>query len=125
MSRGRDDNPGPAVELLQGTLDLLILQSLAGRSMHGFGIARWIEQTSGDVLSIEEGSLYPALHRLEHRGWLASKWQPSEHRRRARYYRLTASGRRHLVAETSGWSSFVQAVGRTLRAGRRAAAGRP
>ena len=121
MSMGMKGPSSGGADLLQGTLDVLILQSLSGRSMHGFGIARWIEQTSGNALSIEEGSLYPALHRLELKGWLSSQWKPSEHKRRARYYRLTASGRRRLAIETSSWRSLVQAVGRILKAGRRAA----
>lgn len=116
---------GPALDLLKGTLDVLVLRSLAGRKMHGYGIARWIEQTSEEALAIEEGSLYPALHRLERRGWVASEWKPSEHNRRARYYRLTAAGRRQLAAETSGWGAFVEAVGRVLRGRRGTASGKP
>ena len=82
-----------AVELLQGTLDLLILKTLSWGSTHGYGIARWIQQVTGDVLRIEEGSLYPALHRLEKRGWISSDWGLSENNRRAKYYELTARGK--------------------------------
>ena len=107
----------PNVDLLQGTLDVLILKTLSwGKPMHGYGIARWIQQVTDDVLQIEEGSLYPALHRMEKRGWIEAEWGLSENNRRAKYYRLTTAGRRHLASETSSWGVFAQAVGKVLRA---------
>jgi transcriptional regulator len=102
------------VELLQGTLDLLVLKTLSWGSTHGYGIARWIQQVTGDVLRVEEGSLYHALHRLEKRGWISSDWGLSENNRRARYYRLTASGRRQLKAQESAWRRYAEAVFKVL-----------
>ena len=104
----------PSIDLLQGTLDLLILKTLSWGPTHGYGVARWIQQITGDVLRIEEGSLYPALHRLEKRGWIDSEWGLSENNRRAKYYRLTARGRHQLRSETSTWGAFVDAVGKVL-----------
>jgi PadR family transcriptional regulator PadR len=101
-------------ELLQGTLDMLILNALNRRSLHGYAIAEFIQQTSEDALRVEEGALYPALHRLELRGWLASEWGLSENNRRAKYYRLTASGRKQLAEETAHWSRMTAAIGRIL-----------
>ena len=106
--------PRQSVDLLQGTLDLLILKTLSWGSTHGYGIARWIQDTTGDVLQIEEGSLYPALHRLEKRGWVASEWGASENNRRAKYYNLTSLGRRQLQSEASSWAAFSTAVSRVL-----------
>ena len=102
-------------ELLQGTLDLLILKTLAVGAAHGHTIAHAIERRSEDVLQIEHGSLYPALHRLEDRGWIASFWGTSENNRRARYYRLTPKGRAQLAEQTSRWDEIVRAVNRILR----------
>src|SRR6516165_7604962 len=102
-------------ELLQGTLDLLILQTLVLGAAHGHTIAYVIEHRSEDVLQVEHGSLYPALHRLENRGWIASFWGTSENNRRARYYRLTALGRKQLEAQTNNWDRLVRAVNRVLR----------
>ena len=102
-------------ELLQGTLDMLVLQTLTVGPAHGHTIAHVIAQRSDDVLQVEHGSLYPALHRLEERGWIASFWGTSENNRRARYYRLTPKGRKQLAAQTSRWDAIVQAVGRILR----------
>ena len=102
-------------ELLQGTLDLLILKTLALGPAHGHTIAHVIERRSDDVLQIEHGSLYPALHRLEDRAWIASFWGTSENNRRARYYRLTPAGRRKLVEQTSRWDDLVRAIDRVLR----------
>ncbi len=102
------------VELLQGTLDLLILKTLSWGSTHGYGIARWIQQITGDVLRIEEGSLYPALHRLEKRGWITSDWGLSENNRRAKYYELTARGKQQLRVAMSSWSAFSGAVSKVL-----------
>lgn len=103
-----------SVELLQGTLDLLILKTLSWGAAHGYAIARWIQDTTSDVLRIEEGSLYPALHRLEKRGWIASEWGLSGNNRRAKFYRLTARGRRQLRAESSTWAVFSGAVSKVL-----------
>jgi transcriptional regulator len=96
--------------LLQGTLGLLIMKALLLQERHGYGIARWIRETSGDVLEIEEGSLYPALRRLEDRGLIASRWAVTENNRRARYYALTPAGRRHLREDASTWKLFSRAV---------------
>lgn len=105
-----------ANDLLQGTLAILILKSLLPGSAHGYGIARWIEGATDDVLRIEEGSLYPALRRLEDRKWVSSEWGVSENNRRARFYSITAAGRRHLRAEAAVWLRYSQAVTRVLRA---------
>ena len=102
-------------EMLQGTLDLLILKTLAVGAAHGHTIANAIEHRSDDVLQVEHGSLYPALHRLEDRGWIASFWGTSENNRRARYYRLTAAGRKQLTAQTTRWDELVRAINRILR----------
>lgn len=104
------------LELLRGTLDFLVLKALSWGAMHGYGVASWIEQVTDDALRIEEGSLYPALHRLERRGWVEAEWGLSENNRRAKYYRLTAEGRGRLRAEAHGWASFVEAVGKVLGA---------
>jgi PadR family transcriptional regulator, regulatory protein PadR len=98
------------MELMQGTLDMLALRTLLFGPLHGYGIAKSIRGTSNEVLDIEFGSLYPALKRLEAKGWIASKWEISEHNRRAKYYRLTPAGRKQLVQEHSRWSEFVKAV---------------
>ncbi|HEU4416346.1 MAG TPA: PadR family transcriptional regulator [Candidatus Angelobacter sp.] len=102
-------------EVLQGTLDLLILQTLILGPAHGHTIAYAIERRSNDVLQVEHGSLYPALHRLEDRGWIASFWGTSENNRKARYYRLSAKGRKQLAAQTSRWKQLVEAVNRVLK----------
>ena len=102
-------------ELLQGTLDLLILKTLAVGAAHGHTIAHAIERQSDEVLQVEHGSLYPALHRLEDRGWIASFWGTSENNRRARYYRLTPAGRRQLSEQTNRWDELVRAINRILR----------
>jgi transcriptional regulator len=101
--------------MLQGTLDMLVLQTLAPGPSHGHTIAHAIERRSEEVLQIEHGSLYPALHRLEDRGWIASFWGTSENNRRARYYRLTPAGRKQLVAQTTRWEQLVRAIGRVLK----------
>jgi transcriptional regulator len=103
-------------DLLQGTLGLVILKALAAGELHGYGIARWLETVTGDVLHVEEGSLYPALRRLEDRGWVASRWGLSDNNRRARYYALTRTGRLHLRGEASSWKRFADAVTVVLRA---------
>ena len=102
-------------EMLQGTLDMLVLQSLVLGPAHGYTIARLIQQRSDDLLQVGQGSLYPALHRLETRKWIASFWGTSENNRKARYYRLTPLGKRQLAAETTKWHQLVHAVGRVLR----------
>ena len=101
-------------DMLQGTLDMLILRSLVGGPAHGHTVAHVIEHGSGDFLQVEHGSLYPALHRLEDRGWIASFWGTSENNRKARYYRLTPAGRKQLELETSRWDQMVDAIGRLL-----------
>ena len=101
-------------DLLQGTLAILILKALQQGPAHGFGVARWVERTTGDVLRIEEGSLYPALRRLEDRGWVLSDWGASENNRRARYYRLTPRGRAQLKIEAGEFTRFAQAVFQAL-----------
>ncbi|HTD52049.1 MAG TPA: PadR family transcriptional regulator [Thermoanaerobaculia bacterium] len=103
-------------ELLQGTLDVLILTTLADEPMHGWGISQRIQQVSQDVLQVNQGSLYPALYRLEAKGWIRSHWGNSENNRRAKFYELTRSGRRQLAEETEDWERFVAAVGRVLEA---------
>ena len=102
--------------LLQGTLDMLILKSLALAEMHGLGISRRIEQITKGTFQVKPGSLFPALHRMEERGWLVSFWGESESNRRAKYYRLTGAGRRQLVAETKRWGRIALAITRTLEA---------
>jgi transcriptional regulator len=104
------------VSVRQGTLDMLILKALSLEPMHGWGIAERIQQSSRDVLRVQQGSLYPALHRLEGRGLLAAEWRPSEDNRNAKYYRLTASGRRVLEAERAEWERFMTAVQRVMQA---------
>jgi transcriptional regulator len=102
-------------ELLPGTLDMLILKSLTRGVMHGYGIAEHIRQLSDEVLHVEEGSLYPALQRLQIQGWIASEWGHSVNNRRARYYRLTPRGRQQLSSQTTRWDAIVRAVNRVLR----------
>ncbi|MEP6690536.1 MAG: PadR family transcriptional regulator [Gemmatimonadaceae bacterium] len=106
--------PKSANDLLHGTLDALVLKTVSWGPRHGYAIARWIEQTAGDALAIEEGSLYPALYRLERRGWLQSEWGVSELGRRAKFYKLTRAGREQLKHETVQWSRFTAAVSRVL-----------
>ena len=105
------------IDLLQGTLDMLILRTLLFGPKHGHSVANSIEQTSKDVLKIDHGSLYPALQRLERRGWIKAAWGTSENNRRAKYYRLTAEGRKQLVAETTKWERLVEAITQILRPG--------
>ena len=101
--------------VLQGALDLLILRSLLNAPQHGYAIAAQIEKVSQDALRVEEGSLYPALHRIEQAGWIKSEWRMSETKRRARYYRLTPAGRRQLAEEESNWRRVTQGVDRVLK----------
>ena len=104
----------PNIEVLRGTLDLLILKAVSWGPTHGYGVARWIEQATSDVLQIEEGSLYPALHRLETRGWIAAEWGTSENNRRAKFYELTKAGRRQLEIEQDAWQKLTAAVSQIL-----------
>jgi transcriptional regulator len=108
---------GESNDLLQGTLDLLILRTLAHQPRHGWAIAQHIGIVSEDALKVQQGSLYPALHRLEHQGWIKAKWGPSENKRRAKFYSLTASGRRRLDAETAKWKRLSSAVDLVLEQG--------
>jgi PadR family transcriptional regulator, regulatory protein PadR len=103
------------MELVQGTLDVLVLRGLTWGPKHGYAVARWIEESSGGSLTVLDGALYTALHRMEERGWIAAEWGVSGHGRRAKFYRLTPVGRKQLQAETKGWSEYVAAVGRVLR----------
>ena len=103
------------LDLLQGTLDLLILRALRAEAMHGWAISERIQQISQDVLQVNQGSLYPALHRLEHRGWIKAQWGISELGRRARFYSLTASGRKQLEVEAENWNRITDAIARVLR----------
>ena len=102
-------------DLLQGTLDLLILKSLAGGPMHGYGVAEWIHESSQDVLRVEEGALYPALHRLELRGLLSAEWGVSDNNRRAKFYALTSTGKKQLMHETEYWRLMSGAIARVLQ----------
>jgi PadR family transcriptional regulator PadR len=101
-------------KFLQGTLDILILKTLSWGPMHGYGVASWIEERAGEAVRIEEGSLYPALHRMERKGWIEAEWRVTENNRRAKFYHLTALGRRQLQADVSEWSRFADAVSRVL-----------
>jgi PadR family transcriptional regulator, regulatory protein PadR len=105
----------PTTDLLQGTLDMLILKTLAPGPEHGWAIAQRIQQTSEDVLQVGQGSLYPALHRLEYRGWIRAQWGASENNRRARFYSLTAAGRKQLNAELENWDRLTGAVNLVLQ----------
>jgi PadR family transcriptional regulator PadR len=119
MGRGSEqfmaDKKERAAELLQGTLDLLILKSLERGAMHGYGVAEWIHESSQDVLRVEEGALYPALHRLELRGLLSAQWGISDNNRRAKYYALTGAGRKQLAQETEYWRRMSGAMARVLQ----------
>jgi len=105
----------PKSDLLQGTLDLLILRTLASGDMHGWGISQRLQQISNDVLQVNQGSLYPALYRLEQQGWIASSWGDSENNRRAKFYSLTKAGRKQLAEETAHWERISTAVARILQ----------
>ena len=100
-----------AVDLLQGTLDMLVLKAVSLGPLHGYGVLLRIQQISQDRLEVQQGSLYPALYRIEHEGWIAGEWGQSENKRRARYYRLTAAGRRRLEVETKKWNQFAEVIG--------------
>ena len=104
------------LDLIRGTLDILILKSISADPMHGYAVAQWIKRTSDDALLVEEGALYPALHRLARRGWVESKWGVSENNRRAKFYHLTASGREALRSEATSWDRYVDAVTKVMAA---------
>ena len=104
----------PSLDFLKGTLDLMILKTLSWAPTHGYGIARWIEQCTEDVLQVEEGSLYPALHKLEEKGLIVAEWGISEHNRRAKFYRLTTAGKKQLTASHDYWARFADAVAKVL-----------
>lgn len=104
-----------ALDLLQGTLDLLVLKAVSLGPLHGYGVLLRIQQLSRDRLEIQQGSLYPALYRLEHEGWIAGEWGQSENKRRARFYKLTAAGRRRLEAEEKKWHQFADVMGAILK----------
>ena len=106
--------PVPA-DYLQGTLELIVLRTLSGGPMHGYAIARWIESATDSALTVEEGSLYPALYRMERRGWVDAEWGTSELGRRAKFYRLTTAGRRQLADGSAAWQAFSVTVGRLLK----------
>jgi transcriptional regulator len=108
--------PSKSVDLLQGTLDMLILKAVSLGPLHGYGVLLRIQQISKDALQVPQGSLYPALYRLEHRGWIRSEWGQSENNRKAKYYELTAAGRKQLQAETAEWSRVAEAIGNVLSA---------
>src|ERR1051325_2560860 len=106
------------VDLLQGTLDLIVLKALSWGPMHGFGLARWIQLTTENALQAEEGSLYPALYRMENRGWIKAQWALTENGRRAKYYKLTATGKRQLHAESRSWDALSGAIAKIMTARR-------
>ena len=110
--------PAPGLDLVRGTFDLLILKALSWGPMHGLGVLRWLETTTHDRLQIEEGALYPALHRLEQRGWLDAEWGVTERGRKAKFYRLTAPGRKQLAAEVGKWNRYADMVQVVLTAER-------
>jgi PadR family transcriptional regulator len=103
------------VDLLQGTLDMLILKALTRGPMHGYAVARWIQQISDDALQVEEGSLYPALYRMENRGWITSEEGLSENNRKARHYKLTRIGRKQLATESSNWERLAEAIAKVMQ----------
>jgi PadR family transcriptional regulator, regulatory protein PadR len=105
------------LSLLQGTLDLLVLKALIAGPRHGYAVARWVRETTDDVLRIEEGALYTALHRLEKRGWVGAEWGLSENNRRAKYYALTAAGRAQLRVEVHAWTRYAEAISKVVGAG--------
>ena len=116
MPTARSNGASPDLGLLQGTLDVMILKALSWGPMHGFGVAKWIHLTTDDVLQIEDGALYPALHRMEHRGLIDADWDLTENKRRAKYYRLTSKGREQLRARTSSWDRYSAAVSKVIHA---------
>ena len=116
MPTARSNAASPDLGLLQGTLDVMVLKALSWGPMHGFAVAKWIRSTTDDVLQIDDGALYPALHRMEHRGLIDADWDLTENNRRAKYYRLTAKGRQQLRARTSSWDRYASAVSKVIHA---------
>jgi PadR family transcriptional regulator PadR len=108
--------PRPSIDLLQGSLDVIVLRTLSWQPLHGFGIARWIQRVTDDAFQVEEGSLYPALYRMENKGWVKGEWRITENNRRAKYYRLTAAGKRQLAKEAATWDDFAGAMTKIMRA---------
>lgn len=108
--------PNDTLELVKGSLDVLILKTLSWGPAHGYAVSRWIRDTTHGALHVEEGALYPALHRLERKGWIESEWGLSENNRRAKFYRLTSEGRERFRMEVNGWERFLAAIGRVLSA---------
>ena len=103
------------VDILQGTLDMLVLKTLSRGAMHGYEVSKWIRETTSEALLVEEGSLYPALHRMEKRGWIQSEWGTSENNRKAKYYSLTETGCRQLRIESSGWERMTEAISKIMQ----------
>jgi PadR family transcriptional regulator, regulatory protein PadR len=116
MLRPKNTRYQNRIELLQGTLDMLILRTLQWGPQHGYAISRAIQAGSGNILTVETGSLYPALHRIERQGWIAAEWKTTGNKQRAKYYRLTAAGRKQLVNEESRWETMVKAVSGVMKA---------
>ena len=116
MPTARSNGTSADLGLLQGTLDVMILKALSWGPMHGFGVAKWIHLTTDDVLQIEDGALYPALHRMEHRGLIDADWDLTENKRRAKYYRLTSKGREQLRVRASSWDRYSAAVSKVIHA---------
>ena len=116
MPTSQANGASPDLGLLQGTLDVMILKALSWGPMHGFAVAKWVRSTTDDVLQIDDGALYPALHRMEHRGLIDADWDLTENKRRAKYYRLTAKGRQELRARSSTWDRYASAVSKVIHA---------
>jgi len=116
MPTARSNGASPDLGLLQGTLDVMILKALSWGPMHGFAVAKWVRSTTDDVLQIDDGALYPALHRMEHRELIDADWDLTENKRRAKYYRLTAKGRQELRVRTSSWDRYASAVSKVIHA---------
>ena len=116
MPTSHANGASPDLGLLQGTLDVMILKAVSWGPMHGFAVAKWVRSTTDDVLQIDDGALYPALHRMEHRGLIDADWDLTENKRRAKYYRLTAKGRQELRARSSIWDRYASAVSKVIHA---------
>jgi PadR family transcriptional regulator, regulatory protein PadR len=116
MPTARSNGEAPDLGLLQGTLDVMILKALSWGPMHGFAVAKWVRSTTDDVLQIDDGALYPALHRMEHRGLIDADWDLTENKRRAKYYRLTPKGRQELRSRVTSWDRYSSAVSKVIHA---------
>ena len=116
MPTARSNGEAPDLGLLQGTLDVMILKALSWGPMHGFAVAKWVRSTTDDVLQIDDGALYPALHRMEHRGLIDADWDLTENKRRAKYYRLTPKGRQELRSRVTNWDRYSSAVSKVIHA---------